>query len=544
MVVLWMMTAGLSMSALTDSQSFTPTHPLPGEPHAERPDKQRVRPVRASLERAEELALTGTWEWTLETDELSWSDNMFRLLGVEPRSITPSPAYLLERVHPDDREQVARSLESARRDGTLPHHTYRTIWSDGSVHVLQSFPAAPDRAGAGLPTRLIGAVQDVTTLCEMEQRTAASLTLVETLQAASPVGFACIDREFRFVRINETLAAAAGASAEEYIGRTVAEMAPHLWQQMEHVYRRVLESGRASLNVEVVRHVNDGQEFRVWLANCYPVQVGGEIIGVDVVVRDVTERQESESFRAAVLDTMTEGLCALDDQGRLTMMNLAASRMLGWSAEELLGKPLHDAIHFRHAGDAPCAQQTCALQSAQAGQPVHMTHDVFTRKDGTILPVAYSAAPLMKGAAAKGMVVVFRDRSHEHAAEQRARSELDSLAWVGRIRDAIDQERLVLFSQPIVPLAGGSTAKELLLRMVGPDGELIAPERFLPMAEKYGLIGEIDRWVIGQAFRIAATGQRVSANLSSASAPNLDLLPLIERELRNSGAAPSNLIFE
>jgi EAL domain-containing protein (putative c-di-GMP-specific phosphodiesterase class I) len=96
-------------------------------------------------------------------------------------------------------------------------------------------------------------------------------------------------------------------------------------------------------------------------------------------------------------------------------------------------------------------------------------------------------------------VVVFRDASDEQAEQERIRRELDTLAWVGRIRDAIDEDRLMLYSQPIVPLAGGQPSQELLLRMIGTKGEVIAPGSFLPVAEKYGMIAEIDRWVISQA---------------------------------------------
>jgi EAL domain-containing protein (putative c-di-GMP-specific phosphodiesterase class I) len=80
--------------------------------------------------------------------------------------------------------------------------------------------------------------------------------------------------------------------------------------------------------------------------------------------------------------------------------------------------------------------------------------------------------------------------------------------------------------------------------MRGQGGEIIAPGSFLPVAEKYGQIGEIDRWVIGEAVRLAAGGLRVEANLSAASIGNLDLLSLIERQLRAADADPSNLIFE
>ena len=173
-----------------------------------------------------------------------------------------------------------------------------------------------------------------------------------------------------------------------------------------------------------------------------------------------------------------------------------------------------------------------------------MSHEAFTRKDGTICPVAYSAAPLQTGTSASGVVVVFRDTSEEQAEEDRVKRELDTLAWVGRTRDAIDEDRLTLYSQPIIPLAGGQPSQELLLRMVGKDGEIIPPGSFLPVAEKYGLIGEIDRWVIGKAVRLAASGQRLEANLSAESISNLDLLPLIERELRNAHADPANVVFE
>jgi PAS domain S-box-containing protein len=502
-----------------------------------------VRPDSRALERAEQLSQTGTWEWDLETDVLLWSTNMWRLLGLEPDAVTPTPEYVIGRVHPHDRERVEREIDLARREGRLPGPTYRTIWPDGTVHVLRSYPAAAE-AREGRPRRLVGAVQDVTDLCESERRTSETLTLMETLQSAAPVGFVFVDRDFRIVRMNEKLAEVNGAPLHEQIGRTIAEAVPDVWRQMEHVYRGVLETGEAAMNLEVTRQ-RSGKGARYWLASYYPVRAEEEIIGVGVIVTDITERQEAEHFRAAVMDTMVEGLYVLDDEGRLRFMNSAASKILGWSEDELRGKSMHGAIHARHADGSPHPEQDCELLKVRTeGRPVRVTHDAFSRKDGTICPVAYSAAPLMSGESVTGVVVVFRDTTVEQAAEARARRELDALAWVGRIRDALDQDRLVLYSQPIVPLTGGQPSQELLLRMVGQDGEIIAPGSFLPVAEKYGLIGEIDRWVIGQAVRLAASGQRVEANLSAASIGNLDLLSLIERELRDAHADPANLVFE
>jgi len=359
------------------------------------------------------------------------------------------------------------------------------------------------------------------------------------------VGFAFVDTDFRIVQLNRTLAEVSKIPPEEQVGRTIAEVVPEVWAQMEGTYRSVLQSGKPVLNLDVTRPRDGDSDRRNWLASYYPVRVEDEVIGVGVIVLDVTEREEAEDLRAAVMDNMVEGIYVLDTEGRLEFMNSAAQRMLGWSEEELSGKSMHDAIHFQNADGSPHPERDCELLKVRTeGRPVQVTHDAFTRKDGTICPVAYSAAPLMSGASVSGVVVVFRDTTVEQAAEARARRELDALAWVGRIRDALDQDRLVLYSQPIVPLAGGQPSQELLLRMVGQDGEIIPPGSFLPVAEKYGLIGEIDRWVIGQAIRLAASGQRVEANLSAASVGNVDLLPLIERELRDAHADPANLVFE
>jgi PAS domain S-box-containing protein len=501
-------------------------------------------PERAVLDRAEQLAQTGSWDWNLETNVLLWSDNVFRLLGLQPQEITPTPDYVVGRVTPEDRERVEQELGMARAVGTLPDVTYRITMPDGSLRSLRSV-AAVGHERDGRASRVIGSVQDITELAAALRESEESLTLVETLQSTAPVGFALVDRQFRIVRINRALAEVNGAPLEDQLGRTVAEVVPDVWSQMEFVYRSVLETGEPVVNLEVDREVGETGDRRHWLASFYPVIIDEEVIGVGVVVVDITDRKEAENFRSAVMDTMVEGLYTLDVEGRVTFMNSAASRILGYTEDELRGKDMHNAIHFQNADGSPHPHAGCELLKVRTeGRSVRISHDAFTRKDGTICPVSYSSAPLRDGTRVRGIVVVFRDTSAEQADEDRVRRELDTLAWVGRIRDALDEDRLVLYSQPIVPLAGGNLSQELLLRMVGPGGHLVLPGSFLPVAEKYGLIGEIDCWVIGQAVALAAAGQRVEANLSADSIGNLDLLPVIERNLRDAHADPSKVVFE
>jgi PAS domain S-box-containing protein len=379
------------------------------------------------------------------------------------------------------------------------------------------------------------------------RQTAESLILLETLLRTAPVGIAFVDRAFRIQRMNETLAAMKGLAPEQAVGCTMQEIAPELWPQIEPFYRHVVQTGEAVINQEDTgeRAPSDG-EPRYGLASYYPVLLDDEIIGVGVILVDVTESHEADVLRSVVMDTMAEGLYVVDGDGRLSLMNAAASAMLGWSEQELSGRLVHDAMHAIRADGSPCAEEDSELLRVRSlGETVRRDDAVFTRIDGTLLPVAYSAAPLVTRSDVRGAVVVFRDYTGEIAERTRVQRELDALSWVGRTRDAIDEDRLVLYSQPIVALADDvQTSEELLLRMIAPDGRLIAPGQFMPAAERYGLIGEIDRWVLKTAIQWAALGRCVEANLSAESITNRELLFLIEDELRATGADPSNLVFE
>ena len=119
------------------------------------------------------------------------------------------------------------------------------------------------------------------------------------------------------------------------------------------------------------------------------------------------------------------------------------------------------------------------------------------------------------------------------------------LAWVGRVREAIDEQRLVLYSQPIVQFSTGlPVAEELLVRMLDENGELIAPAAFLPTAERFGLIRDIDRWVVARAVELAAAGRQVSVNLSGRSLTDHELIRTVDERLVAAGADPAKLVFE
>jgi PAS domain S-box-containing protein len=279
----------------------------------------------------------------------------------------------------------------------------------------------------------------------------------------------------------------------------------------------------------------DGSTFPAYVRCARLYDQRGEPDGMVAVSSDLTDRvrveralREMHDYMVAVTDVIVEGVCTVDRAGRITFANAAAEHLLGHARSALLGM----------RADVLTASGRLDLTAARA-------EDEFVRADGSSFNVTYTATRFATRSGVRGIAVVFRDVTERRAREREEEQRLERMAWVGRIRDALDHDRLVLYTQPIVDLADGrQVQQELLIRMVSPDGDIVPPGRFLPAAEEYGLIGEIDRWVVSRAVERAALGQPVEFNLSAQSVGDRALPVHLEEELRRAGADPSLLVVE
>jgi diguanylate cyclase (GGDEF)-like protein len=119
-----------------------------------------------------------------------------------------------------------------------------------------------------------------------------------------------------------------------------------------------------------------------------------------------------------------------------------------------------------------------------------------------------------------------------------------ALDWMPRIRDAIANDRFVLYEQPIIDLRRNVVrCHELLIRMLDDSGQLIPPANFIPVAERFGVIGEIDRWVIREGLKLAKRGRRVTINLSAQSLSDRSIVDSV-LDAVSLGLDPRNVIFE
>jgi PAS domain S-box-containing protein len=147
-------------------------------------------------------------------------------------------------------------------------------------------------------TKLKQRVKSRTLALQQSEKTAKQqLAEIEAIYATAPVGLCVLDRDLRYVRINETLAQINGLPVSAHIGRSLREIVPELAEQQEKVFRQVLESGEPVLNAEIsgTTSAQLGVE-RFWLVSYYPLKdAAGKILGVNTTVKEITDRKNAEA---------------------------------------------------------------------------------------------------------------------------------------------------------------------------------------------------------------------------------------------------------
>jgi PAS domain S-box-containing protein len=464
------------------------------------------------------------------------------VLGESSDVLIPSDATLENR---GLRERMLAG-EEVRRYETQQLHKDGTL-IDVAITAVALIDAAGHAAGATTITR------DITKRKQAERALADSDERYREILDTTPDGVWRVDAQERTDYVNPRMATMLGYSPEEMIGR---ELSDFMDPEQVLIAQAEMATARQDGSVGVVENrfvCKDGAQCWTRVSHRALTDRHGNHTGGLAILSDITaskvqavELRKSEHFVAALTDSMVEGMFELDGDGRVSYMNPAAEKLLGWTKNELAARSVHDTIHCQHEDHSPHAAADCPVQAAlRTGTTVRVEDDTFNRRDGRLLAVSYSASPITIDNQIQGIAVVFADISARRAGAQRHKQELERLTWIGRIRDALDEDRLMLYAQPIIDVQSRAVvAHELLLRMVGRDRSIIAPIRFLPAAEQYGLIEEIDRWVLAQAITLARRGHKVHFNISAKSLGSRQLIGDLKRGLRDTGAALGLLVCE
>ncbi len=166
------------------------------------------------------------------------------------------------------------------------------------------------------------------------------------------------------------------------------------------------------------------------------------------------------AFLSAITANLVEGVYAEDRSGRISFVNPAAERLLGWTEAELLGQDAHELLHVGCADRRYQPPRPCPLQEvANTGAVYRNADDIFARRDGTVLPVAYSSAPIVAAGEVTGAVVTFNDVTERKRASAQ--------------RDALHATTAAL-SHALTPAQVADVALQRGLEVFGADAGLLA----------------------------------------------------------------------
>lgn len=248
----------------------------------------------------------------------------------------------------------------------------------------------------------------------------------------------------------------------------------------------------------------------------------------------------SEQRYRIIAEAANDGIVVIDRDRRTTFVNNRLAELLGAPAERLLGRSLRE---FAAPQSLPVLDRawSAAVPHGRTALDVHLQ-----RVDGHVFWARVSVGAMTSpDGSFDGVVVVVTDIDERKREEERLRGQAAELEAIELLRGALDDDRLVLLGQPVVDLRTRAVLKhELLVRLRAEDGTLLGPGRFLPAAERLGLVRELDRWVVREAARRAAEGRHVAVNLSARSLALPEFVSVIERALSDAAAPPGNVVFE
>ncbi|MEN8041905.1 MAG: adenylate/guanylate cyclase domain-containing protein [Actinomycetota bacterium] len=197
---------------------------------------------------------------------------------------------------------------------------------------------------------------------------------------------------------------------------------------------RIFQAFRLGEGVRVDDEVlwrRDGSSFpaEYW---SYPTEKDGELIGSVLTFVDITERRiaemrlrESEERTRLLLNSTGEGIYGIDLEGNCTFANPACVRLLGYdSSDELLGRNMHNLVHYSLPNGQPYAMKDCRIYRAfRIGEGVRVDDEVLWRRDGSSFPAEYWSYPMEKDGELTGSVLTFIDITERRHMEATLRSE-------------------------------------------------------------------------------------------------------------------------
>ncbi|NDJ18631.1 PAS domain S-box protein [Myxacorys almedinensis] len=277
------------------------------------------------------------------------------------------------------------------------------------------------------------------------------LAEIEAIYATAPVGLYFVDLNFRYVRVNNLLAEINGTPGSEHIGRSFREVLPELADHVEPLFRQVIATGEPIIDLEVWG-TNRAQPgiARAWLSSYYPFKVNGQVLGINGVVQEITDRKrieqalkETETRLRHFADSDVIGIVFADIYGNVSYANDEFLRIVGYSRREF------EAGHVGWAAITPSEWLSIDQQhiaEAKTRGTCTPYEKEYVRKDGNRVWVLIGYTLLGEARdEAVAFILDISDRKRGEAAARQSEQHLRALAdampnifWTARPDGSLD----------------------------------------------------------------------------------------------------------
>jgi len=308
--------------------------------------EQALRESESRLAEAQRVAHVGHWDWDIVADTVFWSDETYRIFGLEPREFGVTYEAFLARVHQDDRAGVDRSVDRALKDREPHVIDHRIVLPDGTVRMVHERAEVTFDAD-GTPVRMLGTVLDVT------ERHRADEDYRELLESA-PDAVVIVAPDGRIVVANAQAESLFGYKREELLQAPVEMLMPERFR-LEHPQHR-----EAFLRNPTFRPVGDRLELTALHKDGkeIPVEISISLVHRDekllvtAAIRDITRRKrvqdelrKSERRYHTLADLAPVGIFRTDAAGLCIYVNDFWCRLTGLTPEEAHGSEWTRALH-------------------------------------------------------------------------------------------------------------------------------------------------------------------------------------------------------
>ncbi|HEU4570044.1 MAG TPA: PAS domain S-box protein [Gemmatimonadales bacterium] len=380
---------------------------------------------RARLVEAQRVTQVGSWETDLVTLRVTWSEETFRIFGLDPETFRPQHDTFLRHVHPDDQAAVDAAFRRSFADRALHSIEHRIVLADGTVKWVEE--RWRTLAGAdGRPALAVGTCQDITARREAAAERERALTLQRVATTLTRLGWFTVDLRTGARRWSEEVSAIFDLAPGETpdLAGALSFYAPGSRERMRQLYDTCVREG-VPYDAELEAVTARGRQ--IWVRTIgEPVRdADGRIIGLQGALQDVTgahnaarELAESEERFRRTFAAAAIGIVITTADGHILEANEAFCRMIGYDRDELRTRTILDLTHPDDVGPSRALME----ELAGTDHEERTFEKRYRTRDGRTLWVRLSvAAPGVLGDADATFVTVVEDITREREAQQALR---------------------------------------------------------------------------------------------------------------------------